>query len=664
MHALDNAPIAVKSLIAPLISAVIIVSMIALFFVFYAQFQGATQTSARASDLQVAARAAVIEVTTAHAELYRAVSLKGQGGDAKLIHAITQEALETVGRANAIMDAMRRNASADAGTIAPVTDGLAAYLSAARQTAEAAEQDAFVAAMQMNDAEVQFKTLRQRANALVGAAAANSERAAASVASTLGRAAYEITVAGVLAILLSIAAGVFFGRLVSRPIRRMTSVMRTLAAGTLSIEVPDTGRRDETGDMARAVEVFKQHAIEVERLAAEHDAGAARERRRAAMEQHTQEFGSSVSGVMASLASSADGMRRAAEAMAEAANMVHDQAAGTAEGAAKSSQDLASVAAAIEQLTASVGEVSRQVAAAADVARQAVRRAETGRGTMQGLTEATSRIGDVVRLISDIAGQTNLLALNATIEAARAGEAGKGFAVVAGEVKVLAAQTAKATAEIGSQIETMRGATDEAVTAMSEIGGIIGKMDEVSAAISAAVEEQDATTREIASRVQAVSAETGQTAQAMTRVVEIAGNAGSASSDVLAGAAGIGQEAERLRVEVDHFVTAVRDETGERRRYERTAGNDAVAGLRTPGGDTMRAALNNLSRGGAALRCDIVLPPGATVEVDLPGSDGAVPGRVLRSGGGELAVVFSSDPQVIARIDRALDGLVPTRRAA
>jgi methyl-accepting chemotaxis protein len=562
MHLLDNAAIAVKSLIAPLVSAVLIASMLALFFVFTAQFQDATQTSARTSDLQAAARATVIEVTTAQAELYRAISLKGQGGDAKLIHAITEEALAAVGRAGAIMDGMRRNASADAATIAPVTDSLAAYLSAARQTAEAAQEDAFVAAMQMNDAEVQFKALQTRATALVGAAAANSERAAALVGSRLGHAAYQITAAGLSAILLSVAAGFFFGRLVSRPIRRMTSVMGLLAAGTLSAEVPDTGRRDEVGDMARAVEVFKQQAIEAERLAAEQDAGAARERRRAAMERHTHDFGTSVSGVMASLASSATDMRRAAEAMAMAASAVHDQASGTADGAAKSSQDLTSVAAAIEQLTSSAGEISRQVAAAADIARQAVLRAEASRGTMQGLAEATARIGDVVHLISNIAGQTNLLALNATIEAARAGEAGRGFAVVAGEVKLLASQTAKATAEIGSQIETVRGATGNAVTAMSEIGGIIGRMDEVSATISAAMEEQNATTREIASRLHSVSAATGQTAQAMTHAVEIADDAGSASREVLAGAAGISREAETLRAEVDQFLTAVRDDTG------------------------------------------------------------------------------------------------------
>ena len=152
---------------------------------------------------------------------------------------------------------------------------------------------------------------------------------------------------------------------------------------------------------------------------------------------------------------------------------------------------------------------------------------------MQGLSEATARIGDVVHLISDIASQTNLLALNATIEAARAGEAGKGFAVVAGEVKALAAQTAKATAEIGSQIDTVRTATSDAVTAMAEIGGIIGKINEVSAAIAAAVEEQNATTHEIAASVQAVSNATAGTAQAMEHVVPVADDAGTASRDVL-----------------------------------------------------------------------------------------------------------------------------------
>ena len=163
------------------------------------------------------------------------------------------------------------------------------------------------------------------------------------------------------------------------------------------------------------------------------------------MEQHTQDFGTSVAGVMA-IAGRAPPSRMRTRRGGDGARpraTVHDEAHATSEGAAKSSQDLTAVAAAVEELTSSVDEITRQVAAAAEVARQAVQRAEASHGTMRGLSEATARIGDVVHLISDIAGQTNLLALNATIEAARAGEAGKGFAVVAGEVKTLAAQTAQ-----------------------------------------------------------------------------------------------------------------------------------------------------------------------------------------------------------------------------
>lgn len=145
------------------------------------------------------------------------------------------------------------------------------------------------------------------------------------------------------------------------------------------------------------------------------------------MEQHTQDFGSSISGVMASLAGSAEGMRLASEAMAEAAKAVNVEARGTAEGAAKSSQDLTALAAAVEELSSTVAEISRQVVASGNVSHQAVQHAKTSQGTMQSLADATAKIGDVVHLISDIAGQTNLLALNATIEATRAGEAGKGF---------------------------------------------------------------------------------------------------------------------------------------------------------------------------------------------------------------------------------------------
>jgi methyl-accepting chemotaxis protein len=323
-----------------------------------------------------------------------------------------------------------------------------------------------------------------------------------------------------------------------------------------------------------------------------------------------------------------------------------------------------SVASAVEQLTASVDEISRQVATAAEVARDAVRSAETGHATMRGLAEATARIGDVVRLISDIAGQTNLLALNATIEAARAGEAGRGFAVVAGEVKALAGQTARATADIGGQIAAVRDATERSIQAMAEVAGVIGKIDVVASAIASAVEQQSTTTRGIAASIQMVSGSTDTTVQAMRSVAGLADDAGQVSQEVSRAATVIGGEAETLRVEVDQFLSAVRDDTGERRGYERTPGHGAQVGLVVPGRPPMRVALENLSRGGAALHCDLALAAGSHVEVDLPGTDAAVPARVVRREGGVLAVVFQQDPAALARIDRALDALTWVAAAA
>ena len=469
----------------------------------------------------------------------------------------------------------------------------------------------------------------------------------------------QFIIAGLLVMVafaaVGLGAGVLLLRMV-RPLQFLTGRVGRLAEGDLDSAIPDPGGIVELAALGKAVRVFRDRMTEANRLAAEQAAErTARERRHAAMDRHTQDFGTSVSGVMSALAASADGMREAAAAMARTAASVRAQAAGTAEGAARSSAELSTVVASVEQLSASVGQISQDVATAAAVTREAVEKADASQATMQELAGATARIGDVVKLIAAIAGQTNMLALNATIEAARAGEAGRGFAVVAGEVKGLAAQTARATAEIGAQIEAVRDAAQGAAACMAQVGSSIGRMDQVAAAIAATVDRQGAATREIAASLQAVSAGAYQVTSAMADVTGAAGSATTVSEQVQVASGEIGEEAARLRVEVDQFLAAVRDQTGERRRYERVPGDGATALLRAPGREPARVAIQDISRGGAALACDWPLAAGAPVSLELE-AGGIVPGRAVRSGQGRLAIVFQQDAASLERLDRALAG--------
>ena len=328
----------------------------------------------------------------------------------------------------------------------------------------------------------------------------------------------QASVAGVAAVIGGLLA-FFIARSIVRPVTSMTDAMTRLAEGNNAVEVPARENTDEIGAMARAVEVFKQNAIENRRMTeAKMKEQAARDRRQAAMDGHIQDFGTSVSGVMESLGQSASKMHMAANEMSEAAKRTRDSTSGAVEGANASSRDLNSVAVAAEQMAASISEISRQVAHVTTAVAAAVDRASQTDKKVAGLSDTANRIGDVVRLINDIAAQTNLLALNATIEAARAGEAGKGFAVVASEVKTLATQTARATEQIGAQIVAIRTATGDAVEAVRDVGLAIGQVAEVATAIAAAVEQQATATREISSSVQNVTQATSTVAGAMEQV--------------------------------------------------------------------------------------------------------------------------------------------------
>jgi methyl-accepting chemotaxis protein len=356
------------------------------------------------------------------------------------------------------------------------------------------------------------------------------------------------------------AIGLVIIYLVVRPLTAMTSTMERLASGNLEVEVVGAERKDEVGALARSLQVFKDNALETRRLTAEQEALKAKAAadQRAALDRLADSFESSVGGIVSMVASASTEMQSAAQSLSSTADSANRQAAAVSAATTQTTANVQTVATAAEELAASTGEIGRQVAHSNQIAIQAVDEARTTNSTVEGLAVAAQKIGEVIGLIQNIAAQTNLLALNATIEAARAGDAGKGFAVVASEVKTLAGQTARATEEISAQIAAIQTATGEAVGAIQRIGGTIGQLGEISAAIAAAVEQQSAATREIASNVQQAARGTEDVAANIVGVTQSSSEVGAAAQQVLGSASELSQQSERLKTEVDHFLRGVR----------------------------------------------------------------------------------------------------------
>jgi len=368
----------------------------------------------------------------------------------------------------------------------------------------------------------------------------------------------SLIIAAILGIV--VAASMLLSRSIAKPLAAITTAMRQLADGNKNVAVTHVERRDEIGKLAQSLEVFRENALRLDRAEQERraaDAGAAEQRRKAAR-GIADAFEAQVKAAVDSLSSGSAEMRGLAEAMRGTAAETSQRSVVVADASGQASTNVQTVATAAEELSASVGEITRQVNHAATIAQRAVGETQKTDRMIQSLADAATKIGEVVQLINDIASQTNLLALNATIEAARAGEAGKGFAVVASEVKALATQTGKATEEIAAQISAIQSETNAAVAAIKGIGSTITEINEVSSSIASAIEEQGAAAREITRNTQEAAQGTGQVTSNITSVSDSAGKTGNLAANVLSAATGLGSQAEKLRHEVDRFLQGVR----------------------------------------------------------------------------------------------------------
>nr|WP_145344486.1 methyl-accepting chemotaxis protein [Roseibium hamelinense] len=364
-----------------------------------------------------------------------------------------------------------------------------------------------------------------------------------------------------ITLLSAVVAGIF-GFLVSAKlsgrIQSLATAMADLADGNTNIEVPGQVGSDEIADMARTVEVFRENALERDQLQAQQSQSQQAEAAKAnAVGALIAQFREDVAQMLDMVSANSDQMKTAAEGLNGIADETASESTSASAASEQASANVQSVASAAEELSVSIQEIHRQVGNTTQIVREAVTSALETNEKIGGLEKLAQNIGDVVKLISDIAEQTNLLALNATIEAARAGEAGRGFAVVASEVKELATQTAKATEEITAQVEEVQTATNEAATAIAGITETMDKVDRYTGNMATSIDEQGAATSEISASVQEAAQGTRSVAGSMVRISDKSQLTSRSASDVLSASTDVQNKTMHLRQTVDRFLAAV-----------------------------------------------------------------------------------------------------------
>jgi methyl-accepting chemotaxis protein len=502
-------------------------------------------------------------VWAAQARLYRLTATAANETDQKKIQALAAQTAATLGQVLEklkAVEALKAREPKTADNVGKLKAGVASYLKQSQSVIEMADGDAGSALMFMMGAERSFAQIEKLVDDMTETSKEVRDREIARANLTLDQQSYLLAAIMLLAVVIGSIVSFLIGGGIARPVVRIAEAIQWIAQGDYDIVIPATGQKDEIGVIADAVVSLKASSQEAETLRREQEGAKARAEgdRKIMLDELAGEFERRVKSVADAVSEGARAVGASANQVVAIAEQAGARTATVAGAASSASASVQAVAVASEEMSCSITEISRQVGKAREISASAVVQAGDSQKIIRGLAENADRIGEVVKLISDIAGQTNLLALNATIEAARAGEAGRGFAVVAAEVKALADQTARATEDIQGKVATIQGATGRAVTSIGNIASVIGDVSEISAAIAAAVEEQTAATRDIATNIESSSSATVQVSADIAELDGAVAGTGAASTAMLDAASLLRDQAQQLSVAADTFLTGLR----------------------------------------------------------------------------------------------------------